>query len=95
MTRDQFMNAFRDDDNLCEELSDDDCREVFSGILKGESDLTWELFEETCINYGVDFEDIAKAYVKEVEFRRDVARRATAIDWDGHDKLATKGKDKS
>jgi hypothetical protein len=63
MTRDEFMDAFRDCDNLCEELSDDDCREVFSGILKGESDLTWELFEKVCEDYGVDFAVIARDYL--------------------------------
>lgn len=63
MTRDEFMDAFRNNDNLCEELSDDDCREVFAGILKGESDLTGELFEQVCSNYGVNFEVIARAYL--------------------------------
>ncbi len=64
MTRDQFMDAFRDQwDEINEDMSADDCAEVFQSVLKGESDLTWELFEETCSNYGVDFEVIARAYL--------------------------------
>lgn len=89
MTRAEFMKAFRNDCVLMS-LTANDCQEIFMGILKGGSDLTSELFTELCSSYGVDFEDIAKAHIKEMLFRRDVARRATAIDWE----QVTKGKDK-
>ena len=87
------MKAFRNDCVLMS-LTADDCQEIFMGILKGGSDLKSELFTELCSSYGVDFEDIAKAYVKEMEFRREVARRATAIDWEQVTKRGKLGKDK-
>jgi len=58
------MNAFRHKwDKINQDMSADDCVEVFLSVLKGESDLDWELFEELCSNYGVDFEVIARAYL--------------------------------
>ena len=65
MTRDQFMDAFRNNwDEINEGMSGDDCVEVFSSVLKGESDLTWQLFDEVCSNYGVDFSDVVTSYLK-------------------------------
>ena len=68
MTRDKFMDAFRNQwDKINQDMSVDDCVEVFSSVLKGESDLTWELFEEVCSNYGVDFAVVARAYLNTKE----------------------------
>lgn len=52
ITRDDFMNFFRDDDKL-NELSVDDRIEVFSTILLGSSDFTKELFDELFSDYGI------------------------------------------
>jgi len=62
ITRQQFMEYFRSD-AYSEELSADDCKEIFIGSLKGSSDFTPELLSELESNYGVD---IAK--VKGQEF---------------------------
>jgi hypothetical protein len=53
MTREEFMEAFRDDYELAEELTADDCVEIFLGILKGGSDITYKLLTELEKEYGI------------------------------------------
>lgn len=53
MTREDFMEFFRDDEKL-NTLSPDDRVEIFSSILLGGCDITKELLEEILGNYGVD-----------------------------------------
>lgn len=52
ITREDFMNFFRDDEKL-NELTPDDRIEIFKGILLGESDITKELLNELCSDYNV------------------------------------------
>lgn len=46
------MAFFRSDD-FYEQMSDDDCREVFATVLKGGSDLTAEFLNEILADYSV------------------------------------------
>ncbi len=52
ITREQFMQFFRDDKKL-NELTPDDRIEVFSGILLGSSDFTKELLDSILSDYCV------------------------------------------
>ena len=52
MSRDEFMDFFRDDDSL-NQLSVDDRIEIFSTILLGSSDFTKELLDRIFIDYCV------------------------------------------
>ena len=52
MSRDDFMDFFRDDDSL-NQLSVDDRIEIFSTILLGSSDFTKELLDRIFIDYCV------------------------------------------
>lgn len=52
MTREDFMEFFREDDKL-QTLTADDRIEIFSQILLGQSDFTKELLEEIFRDYGV------------------------------------------
>jgi hypothetical protein len=53
ISRDDFMNFFRDEESL-NELSPDDRVEIFSTILLGSSDFKKELFDEIFSDYCVD-----------------------------------------
>lgn len=53
ITREQFMEFFRNDDSL-NLLSTDDRLELFSSILVGNSDFKLELFEQLFADYGVN-----------------------------------------
>jgi len=53
MTRDDFMDFFRDDEKL-NTLSNDDRIEVFRTILAGSSDITSNLLIDTLRSYGID-----------------------------------------
>jgi hypothetical protein len=53
MTRENFMNFFRDDD-LLNQLSVDDRIEVFSHILLGASDITKETLDRLLSDYCVN-----------------------------------------
>lgn len=53
ITREDFMNFFRDDEKL-NELTSDDRLEIFSTILLGSSDFTKELLDEILSDYNVD-----------------------------------------
>lgn len=55
--RDEFMAYFRGD-RMSEELSTDDCIEIFLGVLKGSSDITKGLLEELCSDYNRDLNKI-------------------------------------
>jgi hypothetical protein len=50
MTRQDFMDYFRSDD-YNQQLSVDDCIEIFLNCLKGQSDITSMLLEQLCDNY--------------------------------------------
>ena len=52
MSRDKFMDFFRDDDSL-NQLSVDDRIEIFSTILLGSSDFTKELLDRIFRDYCV------------------------------------------
>ena len=52
MSRDEFMDFFRDDDSL-NQLSVDDRIEIFSTILLGSSDFTKELLDRIFSDYCV------------------------------------------
>lgn len=52
ITREDFMNFFRDDEKL-NELSVDDRIEVFSTILSGSSDFTKKLLDDILFDYSV------------------------------------------
>ena len=52
MSRDEFMDFFRDDDSL-NQLSVDDRVEIFSTILLGSSDFTKELLDRIFSDYCV------------------------------------------
>ncbi len=52
ITREAFMQFFRDEDKL-NELSPDDRIEIFSTILLGSSDITQALLEEVLKDYNV------------------------------------------
>lgn len=60
LDRDVFMTLFRESINLVDTMSADDCVEVFLGVLKGEQDLTRELLENLCNEYGTNLEDVLK-----------------------------------
>jgi len=57
ITRQQFMDFFRADD-FQEKITADDALEIFCGVLKGSSDITLELLDELCGNYGVDLGEV-------------------------------------
>lgn len=57
LTREDFMNFFRDDEKL-NELTVEDRVEVFRTILVGSSDLTKELLDEILSDYNVDHLEI-------------------------------------
>jgi hypothetical protein len=52
MTRNDFMDFFRDDEKL-NTLSNDDRIEIFRTILSGSSDITVELLRELVDDYNV------------------------------------------
>ena len=53
ITRQQFLEFFRSDDYY-DQLSTDDCIEVFRTALKGSSDITAELLNDIISDYSVD-----------------------------------------
>lgn len=52
ITRDQFMEFFRSD-TFHEQMSDDDCREIFALSLKGASDFTAEFLNDILSDFSV------------------------------------------
>lgn len=52
ITRQEFMNAFRDE-QFYNTLTVDDCRELFISSLKGSDDITISLLNELLNNYGI------------------------------------------
>jgi hypothetical protein len=61
MSRDDFMEFFRDDD-LLNQLSVDDRIEVFSTILLGSTDITKSLLDRLLIDYCVSNLEIVEIY---------------------------------
>lgn len=59
MNRENFMNFFRDNDRL-NTLTPDDRIEIFSTILLGNSDITFELLNNLLIDYEVTNLEILK-----------------------------------
>lgn len=53
MTRDEFMEFFRDDDQL-NTLAPDDRVEIFLSILTGSSDISKDLLDELLSDYDVE-----------------------------------------
>jgi hypothetical protein len=62
ITKQQFMEYFRSD-AASEELTPEDCIELFRGALKGQSDLTKELLESVCDDYDTTLGQVL--YLKE------------------------------
>jgi putative ubiquitin-RnfH superfamily antitoxin RatB of RatAB toxin-antitoxin module len=69
MTRDDFMDFFRDDEKL-NTLSNDDRIEIFRTILAGSSDITVELLNELLGDYNVDDISISKIAPQHLLLRR-------------------------
>ncbi|MCD4678964.1 MAG: hypothetical protein K8S00_01125 [Bacteroidales bacterium] len=61
ITREDFMDFFRDDEKL-NLLTPDDRAEIFSQILSGNSDFTKEFLDEILMDYSV-----TNIEIKEVE----------------------------
>lgn len=59
MNLDNFMRFFRDD-NMLNSLSVDDRIEIFSTILLGKTDITFELLNNLLIEYDVEDLEIKK-----------------------------------
>ena len=59
ITRETFMQFFRDDEKL-NELTTDDRDEVFRTILLGSSDITKELLEDIISDYSVENLEVIK-----------------------------------
>lgn len=53
ITRQEFMDAFRDEE-FYNTLTVDDCRELFISCLKGSDDITVDLLKELFNDYGID-----------------------------------------
>lgn len=52
MNREQFMEFFRRED-FHEQITPDDAREIFAGVLHGSDDITMELLSELWIDYDI------------------------------------------
>ena len=66
ITRDQFMAFFRSG-TFHEQMSDDDCREVFATVLKGGSDITAESLNDLLEDYSV--EDVIVVNTKTLDWK--------------------------
>lgn len=58
LERDVFMHLYRESDKLNEQMSSDDCAEVWIGILKGSDDITAENLEKLALMYDVDLDEV-------------------------------------
>lgn len=86
--RAQFMSCFRSE-RMNEELTVDDCLELFTQSLKGSSDITRELLESVCSDYDVDLAEVATSTGVEGFSRTDMnGCRVTALTWDGTESQA-------
>lgn len=61
ITREDFMNFFRDD-NLLNKLSVDDRVEIFSQILVGSTDITKEILNSLLSDYNVSNLQVIERY---------------------------------
>lgn len=57
ITREQFLDYFRSDEGYAE-LTDDDCRELFAGALKGSGDFTFAFLQEVLGDYNISLEEV-------------------------------------
>lgn len=57
LERDVFMDLYRNSDKLNDQMSSDDCLEVWMGILKGSDDIKTENIKVLMSNYNVDLEE--------------------------------------
>lgn len=58
LERDVFMHLYRESDRLNEQMSSDDCAEVWIGILKGSDDITAENLENLARKYDLDLDEV-------------------------------------
>lgn len=58
ITRQEFMDFFRDTDTFNFEMTEDDKREIFLNVLSGSSDLTCNLLRELCDNYDIELVNV-------------------------------------
>lgn len=58
LERDVFMHLYRESDKLNEQMSSDDCAEVWIGVLKGSDDITAENLEKLALMYDVDLDEV-------------------------------------
>lgn len=56
--RNVFMYLFRDASFVANQLTADDCAEVFEGILKGKDDLTRDRLKKLCAVYDADLDEV-------------------------------------
>lgn len=80
MTTQDFMNFFRSDD-FHQQMSTDDCVEVFRTVLKGSSDITPELISEVCSDYSVDDIDLAKGILANQGYATASLWTTTDVAW--------------
>lgn len=60
--REVFMHLFRDSYFVADQLTADDCAEVFEGILKGKDDLTRDRLKKLCAVYDADLDEVVKGF---------------------------------
>lgn len=85
MTKDDFMDFFRDDEKL-NTLSNDDRVEVFRTILAGSSDITVELLRDILCDYNVDDISISKTAPQHLLLRRRQLSAKKKFDFDNFTK---------
>lgn len=61
MTRDEFMEAYRNDARFGESLTVEDCKEIFLTVLKGSTDITADLLQELANEYECNYVRIYQA----------------------------------
>lgn len=63
LEREAFMELYRESNELSEQMTVEDCKEVFLGILKGQADLNRELLENLCSEYETDLDEVISGMV--------------------------------
>lgn len=66
INRDEFMEFFRSDE-FHNQINPCDAEEIFLNILHGSSDLHFNLLRDLFAEYGRDFDEEAKQWIKEGE----------------------------
>ena len=54
MTREEFMEAYRNDDELKESMTPEDCKEIFLTVLQGDGDINKGILDDLLREYGID-----------------------------------------